>query len=156
MVNDLELKGRELQIFALIHGFTEKIGSYDGTLKYLADWTGSSRRQVHAWLKDLCGKGYISKKSKVDKGVRSVSYRSEKLNGVFGKSERGVQNNSRGVFGKSETDNTENKKTNNNSIYKARERVKITDPGAGSFDAEEFFNAALNRTYREIKEKINE
>lgn len=62
MINRLELKGVELQIFAIIYGFSQDGESwFGGSLNYISDWVGASRPTVIKALKELVSKDYIIK-----------------------------------------------------------------------------------------------
>ena len=62
MLNVLRLKGIELQIFAIIYGFSQDGESmFSGSLTYLCDWVGASKPTVIKALKDLVSKEYIVK-----------------------------------------------------------------------------------------------
>lgn len=75
MVNELNLKGTELLVYAVIYGFSQAEGQrYTGSLQYLADWTGATKRTVINTLKSMCEKGIISREEKVINGVTFVEY----------------------------------------------------------------------------------
>lgn len=62
MINELNLKGNDLLIYSIIHGFSQDGKSdYHGGLLYLAEWTNSSKQGVIKNLKSLIEKGYIVK-----------------------------------------------------------------------------------------------
>lgn len=64
MLNRLGLKGVELQIFAIIYGFSQDGESmFSGSLSYLGDWVGASRPTVIKALKELVAKQYVTKES---------------------------------------------------------------------------------------------
>jgi hypothetical protein len=64
MLNRLQLKGTELQVFAIIYGFSQDGESmFGGSLNYLCDWVGASRPTVIKALKDLVSKEYIVKET---------------------------------------------------------------------------------------------
>lgn len=76
MVTDLELKGNELAIFAIIYGFSQKKNSwYDGSYRYLADWISGTKQTVINTLKSLVAKGYIDKVENVENGIKFVKYK---------------------------------------------------------------------------------
>ena len=56
---DLGLKGWELVIFAIVHQFTEKSGSYTGGIPYICAFTGLTRNSVRKYLRSLEAKGLI-------------------------------------------------------------------------------------------------
>lgn len=115
MVNDLKLKGNELLAYAVIFGFSQDGETYfDGSLRYLADWTNSTRQGVSKVLKSLVEKGLIEKKDTHRNGIKFCSYRATKLNGVYNKSERGVQQSLTGGVQQSLTNNIEEDNTRDN------------------------------------------
>lgn len=62
MIKELELKGNELLIYAVIYGFSQADGTaFTGSLQYLADWTNSTKQGVIKNLKSLMEKGLIKK-----------------------------------------------------------------------------------------------
>lgn len=57
MINELNLKGNSLLIYAIIYGFSQDENSYfEGSRKYLAEWTNSTTKGVDKCLKDLIEK----------------------------------------------------------------------------------------------------
>ena len=62
MLNELELKGNELMVYAIIYGFSQKEGHYfNGSIQYLADWTNSTRQGIMKVLNSLLEKGHLIK-----------------------------------------------------------------------------------------------
>lgn len=62
MVTELELKGNELLVYAIIYGFSQTNGTYfSGSTQYLADWTNSTRQGIMKNLKSLIDKRLIEK-----------------------------------------------------------------------------------------------
>ena len=62
MINELNLKGNELIIYALIYGFTKDgVSEFRGSRQYMADWTNSSVRSVQNVVNSLVNKGMIEK-----------------------------------------------------------------------------------------------
>lgn len=81
MINDLHLKGNELIVFAVIHGFSQgEQGIFNGSLQYLADWTNSTKQGVIKNIKSLVEKGLIIK-NEVKKGCVKYCEYSSKFNG---------------------------------------------------------------------------
>lgn len=75
MVNDLNLKGNELLIYAIIFGFSQNgENKYDGGLQYLADWTNSTKQGVQKALKNLVNEGLLIKEDRVINKVKFCSY----------------------------------------------------------------------------------
>lgn len=92
MINELNLKGNELIIYAIIYGFSQAENQiYNGSLQYLADWTNSTKQGVLKNLKSLVDKGCIVKNDKIINGVKFCEYYSTKFNGVLNKVEQGIQ-----------------------------------------------------------------
>lgn len=80
MVNELKLKGNELLVYAIIYGFSQtEEQKFTGSLKYLSEWTGSTKQGVMKNLKSLVEKGLICKEDKYINGVKFVSYYATKL-----------------------------------------------------------------------------
>lgn len=83
MVNKLNLKGNKLMVYAIIHGFTnsenKSIDKFKGSLRYLADWTNSSKQGVLNALDNLMESDYIEKNPIEVNGVNLVEYRSRML-----------------------------------------------------------------------------
>ena len=82
MVNQLELKGNELLVYALIYGYSQtEENRYTGSLQYIADWLNSSKQTVINTLKSLLEKGLIQKYEYLKNGVKYVEYYASDLNG---------------------------------------------------------------------------
>ena len=80
MRNRLGLKGTPLQVYAIIHGFSQdgKDG-FTGSLRYLSDFTGASKNTVLKALRELLALGYITKLESRRSGVKFCTYRSAPL-----------------------------------------------------------------------------
>lgn len=63
MCEDLDLKGCELLVYAVIHGFTKSKGKFSGSLKTLEEYTRFDKRQCFRAVKKLTEKGYVIKKT---------------------------------------------------------------------------------------------
>ena len=76
MRNELNLKGNELLIYAIIFGFSQIENQFfTGSLNYLADWTGASRTTVKTTLINLLKKGLLKKEAIYKNGVRYCKYK---------------------------------------------------------------------------------
>lgn len=76
MINKLKLKGVELQVFAIIYGFSQDGRSkFMGSTKYLMAWTGSSRNTVMKAIQSLVEKEYIVKETEEISNVKFNRYR---------------------------------------------------------------------------------
>ena len=66
MLNRLELKGIQLEIYAIIYGFSQDGESeFTGSIQYLCEFTGTSRPTVIKALKELTEKNYLIKDEKI-------------------------------------------------------------------------------------------
>ena len=82
MVSDLHLKGTELILFAIIHGFTMSTGGFSGGMSYLQWWTNCSKPGVLKCIKALEQSGLIQKSKRVTGGKEYNVYRSTKFTGT--------------------------------------------------------------------------
>ena len=72
MRTELDLKGNDLLIYAIIYGFSQTSEQkFTGSLQYLADWCGATKQGVQKNLKSLMDKGLI-KKEVEKKGVYNI------------------------------------------------------------------------------------
>lgn len=77
MLNQLNLKGNQLQIFAIIHGFSHsEENEFKGSLQYLCEFTGASRSTVIRSLSELQEQGFIEKREVYENGVKFNRYKS--------------------------------------------------------------------------------
>lgn len=75
MITRLKLKGNELLVFALIHGFSQDGESrFKGSLRYLIEWTGLDKTTIIKILKSLVEKRYIHKFEYEKNKVRFCEY----------------------------------------------------------------------------------
>lgn len=76
MLNHLKLKGTQLQIYALIYGFSQDGESnFSGSLSYLCEFTGVSKPTVIKDLKELQEKGLILKSTSTIGGIKFNTYK---------------------------------------------------------------------------------
>lgn len=81
MVKELNLKGNELLIYAIIYGFSQdEETKFSGSLKYLADWTNSTKQGVIKCLKSLESNSLIHKLEIIKNGVKFCEYYATKFN----------------------------------------------------------------------------
>lgn len=77
MLNQLHLKGNQLHVFAIIHGFSHsEENEYKGSLQYLCEFTGASRSTVMRSLSELQELGFIDKREVYENGVKFNRYKS--------------------------------------------------------------------------------
>lgn len=75
MISELNLKGNELIVYAIIFGFSqEKTKTFRESLRYLMDWTLCSKQGVINILKSLIKKDYIKKIEHFNNRVKSCEY----------------------------------------------------------------------------------
>lgn len=80
MVNDLQLKGNELIVYATIFGFTQDGEHwFYGTKGYLAEWCGATKGTVGNCLKSLTKKGLLERREKIQQGQVRIEYRATKF-----------------------------------------------------------------------------
>lgn len=82
MTKDLGLRGSDLLIYAVIHGYTETRGEFSGSVAYLSVCTGTAKSTVCAALGRLTEKGLLRKRDFVKKGVRYCVYQSSRADGT--------------------------------------------------------------------------
>lgn len=120
MITDLELKGNELIIYAIIYGFSQAENqTFGGGLRYLAEWTNSTKRSVMNCLQSLIDKGYISKNERLINGVKFCEYYAtspvvNKVHQGGEKSSMGIEKSSMGGGEKSSPNNININNLNNN------------------------------------------
>lgn len=74
MIEDLKLKGIELSIYAIINGFSQNNQTFNGSLKYLQEWTNASKQGVLNALNGLLDKNLIHKFEIIRNGVKYCEY----------------------------------------------------------------------------------
>lgn len=74
MVEELQLKGLERDIYAIIYGFCQAGKTYTGSLQYLANWTLTTKQGVLKVLKKLEEKGLLIKEEKYINNVKFNEY----------------------------------------------------------------------------------
>lgn len=75
MINELGLKGLELNIYAIIYGFSrDHSGVFMGSRNYLATFTNSTKAGVDKALKGLLKKNLLEKKEYINRGIKYCIY----------------------------------------------------------------------------------
>ena len=75
MREDLDLKGNELLVYALIHGFSQEAqGCFFGSLEYISKACGCSKPTVIDTLKKLRERGLIHKRELTENNVKMCQY----------------------------------------------------------------------------------
>ena len=115
MRNELNLKGNELMVYALIYGFSQDDETeYVGSVGYIADWIGSTKQTVFNTLRSLCEKNLLCKREEYRNGVKFCSYKS--ILPPVKNFDKGVVKNFDGGSQKIRPNNIVN--NTNNDIYK--------------------------------------
>lgn len=77
MRTELNLKGNELNLYAIIYGFTQDGETeFSGSIRYMQEWLGvESKQTVLNTLEKLMDKGLVQKRTEVENGVKRNYYR---------------------------------------------------------------------------------
>lgn len=76
MINQLNLKGNTLNVYAIIYGFTQDGQSvFTGSRQYLCDFTGATKPTIDKALDELVNKGFITRIVEVLNGVTFNKYK---------------------------------------------------------------------------------
>lgn len=113
MRTKLKLSGNELMVYAIIYGFSQtEWQKFNGSLAYLAERVGCTKRSIQNFLQNLCNKNLICKQEKFINWVRFVEY------GIINDVQdfMGIEKISTGGVEKSSTNNIELYNIENNSI----------------------------------------
>ena len=124
MVDDLHLKGIELQLYAIIHGFSQDgENAFRGSIAYLQDWTGVARSTVFNGLASLVEKGLLEKKDIFMGNVKFCEYKttSKKIIPPVRKQDGGSTEIRRGVVKKQDGGST---KIRPNNIENNKDDIK--------------------------------
>lgn len=136
MRNELQLKGNDLLVYAIIYGFSQAENQkFTGSLSYLADWCGATKAGIIKNLQNLLGRGLIERTDRYINGVKFVEYYATQFNGVLNSVERGavnsVEQGGKLSLPNNIGDNIElNNKENNKDIkhtYGEYKHVRLTD-----------------------------
>lgn len=93
MLNKLGLKGRELEVYSIIYGFSQiENQMFTGSIDYLAEWEGCSRRTIERVLKKLVFKNYIIK-VQTKNGLPNFYYANLKLLDTYDKMSHDLRQN---------------------------------------------------------------
>lgn len=147
MINRLGLKGTELQVFAIIYGFSQDGESwFGGSLAYLEEWTGVSKPTVIKALKELVDKQFIEKDTNV---VNGVTFNRYKANLPCVLNFTGSKDSLRG----SKDSLLNNNKYNYNTVSK--DTVLNTAPTSTKQSSGKLFSSAKSPTRKSSVQKTN-
>ena len=125
MINKLGLKGNELQLYAIIYGFSQAEGQkFNGSLQYLSEWVGLTRANTLARLKALVDKGLLIKEDIYTNGVKFCEYRCRFDGGGVAETVTGCYRNDNGGVIETVTNNISNKDTYIDIEKKVKELVE--------------------------------
>ena len=148
MLNRLGLKGAELQIFAIIYGFSQDGESvFSGSLNYLCDWVGASRPTVIKALKELVSKEYIIKETHE---VNNVTFNRYKANLTTVANFRGSKES---LQGSKET--LLNNNSNNNTHVVSKDTTFDSRSGSETSPSGKLFSSAKSQTRKSSVQKTN-
>ena len=75
MRTELNLKGNDLLVYAIIYGFSQSDNQrFTGSLQYLADWCGATKQGIQKNLKNLLDANLIEKHEIDKNGVKLCEY----------------------------------------------------------------------------------
>ena len=75
MRTDLNLKGNDLLVYAIIYGYCQEEGcSYTGSLRHLAEWCGATKQGIMKNLNNLLELGLLVKEDVTVNNVKYCSY----------------------------------------------------------------------------------
>jgi uncharacterized phage protein (TIGR02220 family) len=148
MLTDLHLKGNELLVYACIYGFSQAENQvFNGSLRYLAEWTNSTKQGVIKCLKSLEEKQYIGKKEKYINGVKYCEYYATEFNTLLNKVEWGSQQSLTGGSQQS----LPNNKPNDNLFEKIKEIIGYMNRKIGAN-----YRYETNSTKKHITARLKE
>ena len=138
MINELQLKGAELCVYAIIYGFSQS-GEYQftGSKQYLADFVGVTKRSIIDILANLVKKGVIEKREVMNGNIKRSYYK------ALLPSEKSslVKNLHQCNF----FTGTSEKTSPNNKVYNKEKKIQ-KEKASFSFDA---------RVFENLKERVN-
>ena len=156
MINDLDIKGNELIVYAIIYGFSQTEGQvFSGSLQYLANWTRSTKQGISKNLKSLVEKGYIVKNDKYINGVKFCEYYATKFKGVCNKVDGGIQQSLIPPMQQSLTNNIDLYNTNNNTNNKKESKKETFDDLINNFISPDGKNVRFKNS-SEIRDLLQE
>lgn len=148
MINRLELKGVELQVFAIIYGFSQDGESwFGGSLNYLCDWTSASRPTIIKALKELVGKDYIIKETSE---INNVTFNRYQANLAAIADLQGSKDSLQGS-----KESLHNNNTNNTHVLSKDNTFDKGQPQRAAASSGKLFSSAKSTTTRSSVQKTN-
>ena len=159
MINQLNLKGNTLNVYAIIYGFTQDGQSvFTGSRQYLCDFTGATKPTIDKALDELVNKGFITRIVEVLNGVTFNKYKANLDILNFTSSKETLPPSKETLLGGSKETlpnniNINNKEYNNNYIYTSicdyLNDKAGTNYRASSKNTQSHINARLREGYTE-------
>ena len=75
MITDLQLKGNELLVYAIIYGFSQNGEQFTGSHRYLAAWCNSTKRGIIKNIENLISKKLLEKEEVYVNNVKFCRYK---------------------------------------------------------------------------------
>lgn len=134
MRTELDLKGNDLLVYAIIYGFSQdKESKFTGSLKYLADWCGATKQGIQKNLSNLLERGLIEKEEELKNGLKICSYSCTPCNSVVHPIQLSCTNN---------IDNT----LDSNTDILSKDNIYSTDGvSSKAYTEEDFLGSAKKR-----------
>lgn len=148
MINRLKLKGVELQVFAIIYGFSQDGESvFSGSLSYLCEWVGASKPTIIKALKELVEKEYITKETSEINNVTFNRYRANTstIENLTGSKES--------LLGSK--DSLTNNKINNNTNISSKDDILGKGQPQSASSSGKLFSSAKPQTRKSSVQKTN-
>jgi predicted transcriptional regulator len=167
MVTHLKLKSNELMIYAIIYGFCQIRGQvFSGSVRYLAEWTNSTKRGVYKNLKSLVDKGLIEKIEENINGVKFCQYticenrlpsRTRFCSPVMNKVHQGDEQSSPGGDEQSSPNNIDIDNIDNNIDIKKESKKERKEPERAKENVKSFNELIDNYTPNEqLRKELKE
>lgn len=151
MVNRLGLKGAELQIFAIIYGFSQDGESvFSGSIGYLEEWLGVSKPTVIKALKELVTKEYIIKDTIEVNGVTFNRYKTNMPAVNFTRSKDSLLGSKESLHNNDQYNNT-----NISSKDDILDKGCSTRPETPQASSGKLFSSAKSKTRKSSVQKTN-
>lgn len=150
MRTELNLKGSELLIYAVIYGFSQiENQKFTGSLQYLCDWTGCTKQGVIKSLKKLIEKNLIEKEEEIINNIKFCKYKvntiKQSLIGIKQSLTRGIKQS---LPNNKELYNKDINKENKNFLFFKKIIKKYNYP-------QKMRDKTIERLYQQLKTKFN-
>lgn len=130
MIDELQLKGNDLLVYAIIYGFSQDGNSvFSGSLQYLADWCSATKQGIQKNLKNLLERELIKKETKTVNGSTLVAYYTTELHTIQLSCTNTIDNisNTSNQYNLIQDNNINNNNNNKEDTYKEKVARFIDD-----------------------------